>query len=546
MQVKKDCLSSSNTPVTNDYPPQISSYLDSFSLVTEKELAVCIKLSPKSSNSNDPLPPWLLWNCLDTLLPTLTHIVNFALMYGMSHIYKQAVISPLLKKPTLDKENLANYSPISNLPFMSKVIERIVAQQTSDHLIKNNLNDPYQSAYKLNHSTETLLVHLQNEIISSMDNQMVFVLVLLDMSCAFDTVSHPLLIQRLEVSGVVGSALEWFKRYLDDRTQLVSINHMQSAPLPIPCGVPQGSVLGPLLFSHYISGLRTVFLQHNIQYHCYADDIQLFATAKPCELLNVIKQLESCISDVSKWLTLSDLALNSTKSELIVIGTKPVLSKCPQIQIRIGQSLIKPSDTVRNLGILLDKHMSLENHVNSVSRSAFSHIRLISRIRRSLTVNSCAMLVNALVFSRLDYCGSLFYGITAKLCAKLSRIIHASVRLVKGLSKFSHVSLPLRELNWLPAKQRFEKRALLLIFRAVNGAIPDYLQNHIELQSSSTYSLRSKSNRSLVVQRCSSRIGERAFFRYAPLLWNNLPRDIREARKMVTFVARLDAHLFSA
>jgi hypothetical protein len=230
---------------------------------------------------------------------------------------------------------------------------------------------------------------------------------------------------------------------------------------------------------------------------------------------------------------------------LIVFGTKSLLLKCPPIQIQIGDSIIKASDSVKNLGVILDKHLRMEKHVNHISKLSFSHIRLISRVRRSLTEKSCEMLVNALVFSRLDYCGSILFGASEKLMAKLKRIVHASFRLVTKLDRKSSILLPLRKFGWLTAKSRIKKRALLLVFKTFHGQSPDYLQSlvqHLSVQSPSSRSLRSHSGLNLKIHGCRSKMGERAFSVYAPKLWNSVSKSIRDSG-LRSFKSSIDSAL---
>jgi hypothetical protein len=314
-----------------------------------------------------------------------------------------------------------------------------------------------------------------------MENQHVVILTLLDMSSAFDTVDHDLLLLRLSAAGIKGDALKWYRHYLTNRTQLVLVNNgIKSSSRKLTCGVPQGSVLGPLLFSLYISGIRHVFQRHNIEYHCYADDLQLFIAAKPAEIPAVSEKLNGCLAEVSNWLQMSHLSLNGNKSEVIVFGSKTTLSKCPPISIQIGESSVTPSVSgVRDLGVHLDSLLSMNTQVNKVSSLAFNSLRLISRIRRSLDIRTCKLLVDSLVFSHIDYCGSLLFGINSTLVKKLQRIIHSAIRLVECLARTDHVTFHCRQHRWLPAQGRIAKRAHILVFKAIKGMAPPYLQTLI-------------------------------------------------------------------
>ena len=198
-----------------------------------------------------PYPPTRLLKEVVPLIGTsLLDMINLSLLSGyVPQSFKVAVIKPFLKKPTLDPGVLANYRPISNLPFLSKILEKVVAKQLCDFLHNNSLFEDFQSGFRVHHSTETALVKDNNDLLTDSDNGLVSVLVLLDLSAAFYTIYHNIILQRLEhQSCIKGTALSWFRSYLSDRSQFVHVNVESSINTTVSHGVPQGSVLGPILF----------------------------------------------------------------------------------------------------------------------------------------------------------------------------------------------------------------------------------------------------------------------------------------------------------
>ena len=223
--------------------------------VSEERLKRLIMASKPTSSTVDPIPTKIVLDCMDILLPVLLHIVNSSLLAAtVPRPFKMAIIKPLLKKNGLDANDCNNYRPVSNLPFVSKLLERVVLQQLVQHLNANNLLDPFQSAYRHGHSCETALLRVLNDVLCSTDRGDLSLLVLLDLSAAFDVIDHELLLSRLQNEmGITGTALRWFSSYLVDRTQHVVVKQASSQSTLLNCGVPQGSVLGPILFSIYTS-----------------------------------------------------------------------------------------------------------------------------------------------------------------------------------------------------------------------------------------------------------------------------------------------------
>ena len=231
-------------------------------------------------------------------------------------------MTPLIKKQTLNKNELGNYRPVSNLPFLSKVTERIVAAQLERHLQMNHLHDPQQSAHRAHHSCETAMAFLQSQVIAAMDNGSVTFLVLLDLSAAFDTINHSVLLRRLRQQGDTDKAHKWLEKYLKDRSQSVRIEGADSEAVRLRTGVPQGSVLGPHLFNIYIQDLSRVITNHpDVSYLLYADDLQVWISARPNDAEDAMDNLEACRQSIREGYSMNHWTLNDTQSEFITFGT---------------------------------------------------------------------------------------------------------------------------------------------------------------------------------------------------------------------------------
>ena len=370
----------------------------------------------------------------------------------------------------------------------------------------------------------------------------VTLLVLLDLSSAFDTVEHEILLERLRSTiGLRGKVLSWFESYLKGRSQQVSINETLSKPFDLKCGVSQGSCLGPLLFTIYVSKLFQILKHHLPSVHTYADDTQLYLSFKPSDSsseVEAVSAMQKCICDVRAWMREDQLMLNDDKTEFLIIGTRQQLSKVSIQSMKIGQTEVSPVASARNLGTWFDTHLDMGTHITKTCSSAFYYLYNIRHIRKYLSIESTEKLVHAFISRRLDYCNSLLYGIPEYQTMKLQRVMNASARLIYRAHKFCHITRLLAELHWLPVRSRIHYKILLITFKILHGLSPKYLSDLISIQQPSSYHLRRNDNGRLLERqsvKTKKTLGDRAFQVAAPFLWNKLPRSAREATNLESF-----------
>ena len=274
----------------------------------------------------DPIPTSITKQCLDDLVSLITFIVNASLSTGIvPHQFKQTIVTPLLKKPGLDTKDMNNFRPVSNLSFISKILEKVVLIQLKNHLSGNNLLEIFQSTYRQNHSTETAVLSVLDGLLGSADERLVSLVALLDLSATFDTLDHPILLKRIETPfSARGTVLGCSVSYLSGRFQSVIADGVVSASRPLVYSVPQGSVLGPVLFTLYSQPLTDVIYVHNCDYHKYADDTELSKSAPPDQFLSVESCIQIYIDDVLLWMNSNKLKLNTDKTE----GSPVVSASC--------------------------------------------------------------------------------------------------------------------------------------------------------------------------------------------------------------------------
>ena len=546
----EDTVRAENIPSSNQYSTdrRIDNQLTNFRSLTVDEVKKIISKSKTKSSKLDPIPTDILKDCLDEVIMPITDIINSSLQEGVfPSNWKTALVTPLLKKADLEL-SYKNFRPVSNLSYMSKLVEKAGLAQYVEHLCGIGKFSSKNSAYKDKHSTETLLVKIHSDILNSIDTQKVTLLVLLDLSAAFDTVNLDILTEIFRCHlNITGNVMNWFQSYLKDRDQRIIINNVISNSHSLKYGVPQGSCAGPVVFLGYLCSLYDIIEKHlpSVQVGGYADDHQLYLSYNPGEDTSdttAIDKLTACISDVRAWMLSHKLKINDTKTEFMILGTPQQLAKVSIEAIKVGDSIIKPVESLKNLGVTFDHHLKMSTHVNQICKKGHFQLRKIRQIRSYLDKAATEKLVHAFVTSNLDYCNSLLYGTSCDVIDKLQKLQNAAAKVICGARKYDHVTPLLKDLHWLPVKFRINFKIALLTYKCLKGDAPKYLSDLLKANNPQRV-LRSSERSDLRIPLCKTKIGSRSFTAAAPKVWNAIPENIRRL-DIESFKKHLKTHYF--
>ena len=507
-----------------------------FTPISVQQAIKLVADSPSSTCVLDPIPTHLLKRCKSVIGPIIAQIINLSFDQGLfPDSLKHAQVKPLLKNSKLDADDLNSYRPISNLKFISKALERAAASQIQCYLAANNLNSIMQSAYRKNHSCETVLLKVCNDLLLALDCGQEAVLLMLDYSAAFDTLSHSILLLRLRNRfGFSSAAFDWIESYIKGRSHSFVIRGKTSANQELLRGVPQGSVLGPILFTVYSSPLEDIIKAHGFGHAMYADDTQVYAIVNRDDWPNVIPRLEACLQEISSWSSENGLSINEGKTELIHLASRHrTRSLLPPLIF--NHSRLQPAKNARNLGVVIDNQLAMSIHIGKICRNAAYGLYKIGKIRPYLDQDTTERLVHAFVISHIDSCNGLLYGLPDTLICRLQRIQNSAARLITRTHSRESVSLILRNLHWLPVKDRLIFKLLVIAFKCQHKLAPLYLQQLLN-EYHPIRQLRS-SSRQLFVPLTVSTIsyGHRAFQYAVPQLWNKLPINIKECSSLLIY-----------
>lgn len=509
----------------------------SFGNVTSIDVVNAMNSIKSKALGLDNVPLTFVRMFLPFVLPPLTHIINYAFTSStVPRAWKLSRVLPVHKK-TMHR-GLDDFRPISILPCLSKVFEILAKEQIVGYLVANDLVDRYQSGFRAKHSTGTALLHVSDEIRRSFDKRCHTIMVLLDFSKAFDSLSHPKLLSKLSRKfGFVASATDLIRSYLSERYQCVNIGDHLSEPLITTAGIPQGSVLGPLLFSLYINDLPRCL--KSVNYHVFADDVQLFLSFKKGTLNEAVFRMNQNLYEVSRWARDNSLSLNAKKSQVIIFSElgDAQLRPCLLPNVILNGVPIPYAERVLNLGLLMDRKLLFRDQVKEVCSKVYARLRSLWPNSHLFPLKTRLMLVRSLVVPAFTY-GECVYSTNLRAVdvRSLERAFSACVRFVYRLRRYDSTREYVTKILGCPIMAFLEQRRCAMVHRIAKAEAPSYLCDRLCRGSSSR-------NNAFIIPMHSTAQYNRSFFVRAVSDYNLIPASIRRLGSLSRFGAAYRQYL---
>ena len=483
----------------------------------------------------------LLKESKTVIAESLTKLVNLSYeTQKFPNCMKKAIVRPIHKKESTEEPS--NYRPLSILPVLSKVFERSATDQLVNFLESNNILNNIQHAYRKFHSTHTCLSEITNYLYEQLDEGNYVGIASIDLSKAFDTISHKLLLQKLSKLGLGEHSINWCGSYLKERTQQTKFSNFLSNEETVTAGVPQGSILGPVLFICFTNELPYYF--SNCKIMSYADDSQILVSATTCK--QVKHQLEELIKTAQTWYTENSLLINATKTEVMIVNRK---APNENLQIEVTENgirkKIQPQTSIKVLGVHLDHQLNWNTQVQAVNKKAKLAIRKLSRVNHLVPIKTGILLYNALVASHFNYADTVWGGCGMKNKNKLQRSQNTAIKSLLGWRKRDSSENALKEVNLLTLTAKREVHEGVYTYKALNGKQPEAVTRRYK-QQQSLMSNRSANRKILTIP-----LHKTEKYKHSPLYrtittWNSLPQEIRDADTQDSFKNSLQKYKHKA
>jgi hypothetical protein len=485
----------------------------------------------------------VLLNIFDTIQETLLKIVNGAIREGSyPQAWKKSMVIPIPKIKTAKEPQ--EFRPINILPLFEKVLEIVLQKQILEYLKENSILYDLQSGFRENHSCESAIQYILESWRKMAEEGKVTIAVFLDFKRAFETIDRELLLQKLEKYGFSKESVTLLRSFLTDRKQYVFVNGKKSEEINVDIGVPQGSVLGPLLFILYINDLPLQLKRVLVK--IFADDTMLSVSHKNYAAAATILNQE--LEIVTAWLKMNKVKLNASKSKFMVIAQSKnkltsIQGEVESHQIEIDNEPLERVLVFKYLGVMIDCCLKFEDHVSYVIKKAGKKISYLGRLRNKLSTSTKKLIYNSIVAPHFDYCATVFWQTNEENLQKLQKLQNIAMRHILNCKRRTSTNHMLRELGWLDMRKKLELSVLVMVKKIVNGNdLPPYMSENVKYNKD-VHAYETRSRDHLHVKRVSGVFAEKSLCHSGFVRYNSLPNEVKNTEKINAFKGKCVQYL---
>ncbi len=531
-------IPNSNLVVEFNQMPNIDDFTLHDSSIEDVE-KLLLKIPDSKATGDDGIPVRLLKLASHTCSIIICHIINMSIKHNVVPIeWKCAVVTLLYKDG--DRSVASNYRPISILPALSKILERVVYTQMYNHIDRNKILSNAQFGFRKGHSMSTCILSLLNKIYKNIEKKEVTGMVFLDLKKAFDMVDHNILLSKLRKYGVTDHSNNWFKSYSTGRFQCVRHRGVKSNRKEVVCGVPQGSILGPLLFIIYINDLSEYLTECDVS--LYADDTALFSSS--ISQIDLMMKLKMELSTISEWLKLNKLTLNVNKTKYVIFGTRNQVQAQINYKLDVNGQELERVQHMKYLGVILDSQLTFDEHVNFIHSKAVKKLGIVRKSREFLDRKTSLTLYRSSVLPHLDYCDLIYENTSKTNLNKLQLVQNSACRIMLLADKRTSVSQMHKDLNLLPLDKCRDLHRAQDCFKHINDKTSSL--SYMFIEKDSARPTRHGQTKQVHCPDLRTNYGHKAYSYRGPNFWNGLPNHIRlvtqknEFRDTMTRLLMLD------
>ena len=477
-------------------------------------------LKSTKSAGHDGIRPGHLKSCGHILTEPITHLINLSLSTGkVPSQLKLARVIPVYKKD--DPTEPGNYRPISLLSIINKILEKVMCKQLTNFLEKQKIIYKYQFGFRKKHSTVQAVIEIVENIIEELDKGNTIAGLYLDLSKAFDCVDHEILLYKLNHYGIRGLPLKWLTNYLTDRSQYTAVNGVESATHKIKYGVPQGSVLGPLLFLIYVNDISSATPQHQLR--LFADDSNVFITTKDPATLK--PRMTEAITQLSKWFAANKLTSNMKKTAYTIFSKHKLPESLQSIEYE--GVIIKHADSTKYLGITLDKNLNWEEHIKALNTKLSKTIQALKIIKSKVQNKNKLMLFSAYITSRIQYGIEIYSTANTKLIKSVQTLQNRALKVLFNKDYLTPTTQLHKELKTLLVRDIAKLNTLKFVHNQRSGTAPEVFNNYYK-PNSEVRTRCTRQDNNLHCIKASPTTRKSIKYRGA-VQWNAIPKEIRQA-----------------